>query len=220
MYLEKYLLSLYRKTFDERVSSLSTLNEIKRPDSSIHKRSLSDVPGDLFKSKEKSLVINSSSSLQTQDSMEKFVDSGIHRCHSSLSHSACNIKTSPPRGTLAEAVDSFHSLPLSMLEVSENFSCMLKFCTVSYYETPSNPLTTTRGIYQTNILKWCLHFFQRNQFPWYNYLMNCFHVKQFQGIQLFFSVNQPNAPVVMLLLLSLVALRINDIGQSHQYDML
>ncbi|KAM7474961.1 hypothetical protein LguiB_022204 [Lonicera macranthoides] len=120
VYLEKYLLSLYRKTFDGRVSSLSTLNEIKRPDSSIHKRSLSDVPGDRFKSKKKSSVINSSSSLQTQDSIGKFVDSGIHRCHSSLSQSACNIKTSPPRGTLAEAVDSFHSLPLSMLERAQD----------------------------------------------------------------------------------------------------
>ncbi|GFY89960.1 electron transporter, putative [Actinidia rufa] len=44
-------------------------------------------------------------------------DSSIHRSHSSLSqHSARSFRTYAPTGALAEAVESYHSLPLSMLE--------------------------------------------------------------------------------------------------------
>lgn len=50
---------------------------------------------------------------------QNLLDAGIHRSHSSLSqHSACSIRTSPPLKSLAKAVDSYHSLPLSMLEVT------------------------------------------------------------------------------------------------------
>lgn len=49
---------------------------------------------------------------------QKILDSSIHRSHSSLSqHSACSIRTSSPMMSLNKAVDSYHSLPLSMLEV-------------------------------------------------------------------------------------------------------
>ncbi|KAK9287115.1 hypothetical protein L1049_015526 [Liquidambar formosana] len=48
---------------------------------------------------------------------QKLSDSSIHRSHSSLSQrSACSTRTSPPTGIVAEAVYSYHSLPLSMLE--------------------------------------------------------------------------------------------------------
>lgn len=49
---------------------------------------------------------------------QPLLDSSIHRSHSSLSQTAaCSFRTSPPRPTVAEAAHSYHSLPLSMLEV-------------------------------------------------------------------------------------------------------
>ncbi|CAL5333651.1 unnamed protein product [Camellia sinensis] len=94
VYLERYLLSLYRRTFDERVSFLSTVDEKSKSKSAAHDWMLSEVSG-----------------------ANTIVDSGIHRSHSSLSQrSAHSFRTSPPMGTLAEAVQSYHSLPLSMLQ--------------------------------------------------------------------------------------------------------
>lgn len=46
------------------------------------------------------------------------VDTTVLRSHSSLSHNASAFKPSPLVGVLADAVDSYHSLPLSMLEYS------------------------------------------------------------------------------------------------------
>lgn len=49
---------------------------------------------------------------------DPLIDTGIYRSHSSLSqHSACSFRASPPFEAVAEAVDAYHSLPLSMLEV-------------------------------------------------------------------------------------------------------
>ncbi|XP_016479610.2 uncharacterized protein LOC107800872 isoform X2 [Nicotiana tabacum] len=116
MYLEKYLLSLYRKTFAKRLESLSK------------ERKLSEVKKHNNKSMENPITNSTSPSLSPfgnppEECTEKkgapnLVDTTILRSHSSLSHTAASFKPSPSVGFLADAVDSYHSLPLSMLEVS------------------------------------------------------------------------------------------------------
>lgn len=107
VYLEKCLLSMYRKTFDERASILSTFDENSYSNSAMNKSRFPDHPGHHITRKESghlsgSMIVENSS---------------IHRSHSSLSqHSACSFRTYPPMGTLSKAVNSYHSLPLSMLE--------------------------------------------------------------------------------------------------------
>ncbi|XP_055809008.1 uncharacterized protein LOC129877518 [Solanum dulcamara] len=95
MYLEKYLLSMYRKTFAKRLESLDETKHI----SQVTKENKSNPPED-----------------QCKD--PSLVDTSILRCHSSLSHTAlaASFKPSPLVGVLADALDSYHSLPLSMLQ--------------------------------------------------------------------------------------------------------
>ncbi|XP_058214045.1 uncharacterized protein LOC131325673 isoform X2 [Rhododendron vialii] len=113
VYLEKYLLSMYRKNFDERVSILTTFdsnlnsNSNSNSKSATHKSIFREAPGHHIARKE-------SGDLSGSMILE---NSSIQRSHSSLSqHSACSFRAYPPVGTLAEAVHSYHSLPLSMLE--------------------------------------------------------------------------------------------------------
>ncbi|KAL7206627.1 hypothetical protein ACSBR2_019361 [Camellia fascicularis] len=129
VYMEKCLLSLYRKTFDERASFLSTLDEKSTSTSTTHKWVSLKVPGHNVSTKNESSVINSNCFPPSQDSIynppkesgdisgtKALLDSSIRRCHSSLSQrSACSFIASP-MGSFAEAVHSHHSLPLSMLE--------------------------------------------------------------------------------------------------------
>lgn len=127
LYFERYLLSLYRKTFDQQMSSVSTADG--RLDSALvtEKGTSSEVSGQaeensiLHHSRNLMPPRNSLGSLQECDDMwepEKLLDSSIHRSHSSLSQrSFCSFRTSP-RKFLNNAVNSYHSLPLSMLEVT------------------------------------------------------------------------------------------------------
>ncbi|KAL3538934.1 hypothetical protein ACH5RR_002300 [Cinchona calisaya] len=129
VYLEKYLLSMYRKTFAKRLTSSSMVRE--RP----NRNSLSNKPLSL-EIPECNIIEDSATNAGNLMSSEGSVDnplkecddilgsqilfdSSIHRSHSSLSHrSAVAVRTSPLQGPLAvaEAVESYHSLPLSMLE--------------------------------------------------------------------------------------------------------
>ncbi|XVF15680.1 hypothetical protein REPUB_Repub09cG0176000 [Reevesia pubescens] len=104
VYLEQYLLSLYRKAFDQQVSSISPSKRDERLKSPV------DTPRGRFS--EVSIPDNASkvenSALQSgyRDNswkepngigQEKVLDSGVHRCHSSLSqHSVFSSRTSPP----------------------------------------------------------------------------------------------------------------------------
>ncbi|KAM6541731.1 hypothetical protein CsatB_006178 [Cannabis sativa] len=133
-YLERHLLSLYRKTFDQKVLSVSTVNGRLNSVLSTEKGISSEASSqDIIPQKETS-VIYSGSSVSPRFSLgnsqecvdawepEKLLDSSIHRSHSSLSQrSACSFRASP-RKFLNKAVDSYHSLPLSMLEQAENAS--------------------------------------------------------------------------------------------------
>lgn len=127
MYLEQYLLSLYRKNFDQQMSSLSTMEGRLKSTSVMHKDIFGKVAGyDIMSEKEDS-VIHSGHLMLPQNSnakecndiwrTRKLLDSSINRSDSSLSqHSACLTRASPPMKFLTKAVDSYHSLPLSMLE--------------------------------------------------------------------------------------------------------
>ena len=146
MYLEQYLLSLYRKRFNEHISSLSTKERRLESASYINKSTsaLSDndsipdihkgasvVPPSGALSDREISVPCSSDIISTSDSggfqlkeynnqlePESVLDSSIHRCYSALSQqTACSIEASS-ENIKTKAVDSYHSLPLFMLEVS------------------------------------------------------------------------------------------------------
>lgn len=147
VYLEQYLLSLYRKKFDQQKSSESTV------EGRLNKEMFQKVPEyDIMSEKEDSAV-HSTHSMLPQNSIgnplqecndiwgtQKQLDSSIHRSHSSLSQrSACLTRTSPPMKFLNKGVGLYHSLPLSMLEVTfyANISIVAKMpLTFSLYSIP------------------------------------------------------------------------------------
>ncbi|XP_021300264.1 uncharacterized protein LOC110428688 isoform X2 [Herrania umbratica] len=129
-YLEKYLLSLYRKNFNKRFSSLTTTDEVLRPTSVAHKEMFPEVQAPYMSDKE-NLATQTSDLESSRNSIgnppkecsdisgtEKLLDSSIHRSHSSLSQRSAYSVTSPQKA-VAKAVDLYHSLPLSMLEQAQ-----------------------------------------------------------------------------------------------------
>nr|GMC81085.1 uncharacterized protein LOC109161268 [Ipomoea batatas] len=134
--LEKYLLSMYRKAFDKRLSALSTKNHKEKEELSRKEMIFSEAnkPADCKSTEKRPVIASTSPALQQPQGLvnsppkecsggtQKLLDSSILRTHSSLSHAGCSFRTSPPIGALAEALDSYHSLPLSMLERAQELS--------------------------------------------------------------------------------------------------
>ncbi|XP_015574576.1 uncharacterized protein LOC8279547 isoform X1 [Ricinus communis] len=131
VHLERYLLSLYRKTFDQQVTPQSTIDERCKMNSSMQKKVLPVVPRQDNMIANRNSVNHSSCLTRPQDSsgnqtkqfngtwgLENLLDSSIYRCHSSISQRSTG--TSPPMKSMASAADSYHSLPLSMLEQAQN----------------------------------------------------------------------------------------------------
>ncbi|KAK6136796.1 hypothetical protein DH2020_029466 [Rehmannia glutinosa] len=134
IYLEKYLLSMYRRNFAKRLSTLPRVDEKPETNDETHNRISSEVAKtNLEPLKEEDSVISYRNFVSRDDSAnmlptikcndilgsDNLIDSGIFRSHSSLSqHSACSFRMSPPFEAVAEGVDAYHSLPLSMLEDS------------------------------------------------------------------------------------------------------
>ncbi|KAL0334778.1 UNVERIFIED_CONTAM: hypothetical protein Sradi_4689700 [Sesamum radiatum] len=130
VYLEKYLLSMYRRSFAKRLSTLPIADERPRTNAETHNQMSSEVAKSNLESVNENSVIRCSTVVPHDDSENMFstkcndilgaetlIDTGINRSQSSLSHrSACSFRTSPPFEAVAEAVDAYHSLPLSMLE--------------------------------------------------------------------------------------------------------
>ncbi|XP_060193224.1 uncharacterized protein LOC132622611 isoform X2 [Lycium barbarum] len=127
-HLEQYLLSLYRKAFDQQISSLSPPtkdDKLKSPLSTPRRRldfSNSDV---MLKREKSSSRVDSQSELNPQketNSMaeDKINESGVHRSHSSLSQRSA--MSTPPEETLGKALRACHSQPLSMMEYAQNAS--------------------------------------------------------------------------------------------------
>ncbi|XP_073027704.1 uncharacterized protein [Primulina eburnea] len=130
VYLEKYLLAMYRRNFSKKVSSLPTVDEQQKTDSRTNGYVVLELPRTNLGSASENSFIRYSKSAKNDNpggdtlwrcddilGAETLVYSGIDRSHSSLSqYSASSFRISPPFEAFAEAVDSYHSLPLSMLE--------------------------------------------------------------------------------------------------------
>ncbi|MCL7026537.1 hypothetical protein MKW94_022121, partial [Papaver nudicaule] len=118
VYLEQYLLTLYRKAFDEQSSILSPSSKdetLKSPRVSrlgiTPKIENLEVQSSRLRSPRDSTT-NSQRKPNSIAATEKLLDSGIDRSHSSLSHhSAFSIRTSP-RENHAKSLQSCHSQPL------------------------------------------------------------------------------------------------------------
>nr|XP_023887113.1 uncharacterized protein LOC111999224 [Quercus suber] len=127
VYLEQYLLSLYRKKYDQQKSCVSTV------EGRLNKEMFRKVPEYDIMSEKEDPVTHSTHHMLPQNSIgnplqecndiwgtQKQLDSSIHRSHSSLSQrSACLSRTSPPMKFLNKGVGLYHSLPLSMLEQAQ-----------------------------------------------------------------------------------------------------
>ncbi|TQD76720.1 hypothetical protein C1H46_037754 [Malus baccata] len=148
VHLERHLLSLYRKTFDQQISSESNVAERLNSSPLITRKGVSaEVPGQDVTQENDNTVTSSNDLLSPRHStgnllkecndildQQKLLDSSIHRCYSSLSqHSTCSIRTSPRTKSRAKAVDSYHSLPFSMLEQSQ--SATTSVYPMEHYET-------------------------------------------------------------------------------------
>ncbi|CAN1224983.1 hypothetical protein LINGRAPRIM_LOCUS930 [Linum grandiflorum] len=114
VYLEQYLLSLYRKAFDQQVSSKE---EGSKSAVTTPRLRFQDVP-------RPNVTSTSQFCCQSQDNpsrQEKLLDSSVQRSQSSLSQcSAFSGRASPPADSLGRAVRSCHSQPLSMIEFAQN----------------------------------------------------------------------------------------------------
>ncbi|KAL0343587.1 UNVERIFIED_CONTAM: hypothetical protein Sangu_1246100 [Sesamum angustifolium] len=133
-HLEQYLLSLYRKAFDQQMCSLSPSKKdevLKCPLATPRRRRLDFSRSDITSAREsapeaETQTLSNSRKEANGSSEEKLVDSGVQRSHSSLSQrSALANRTSPPEEALGKAVRACHSQPLSMMECMCNIYCKL-----------------------------------------------------------------------------------------------
>lgn len=123
---------MYRKKFNQQQSNPSNMEGRSKSTSVMHDEIIEVAGYDIMSEKDDS-IIHSSHLKFPRNSIAKppdagndiwgtrmLLDSSIHRSHSLLSqHSACLTRTSPAKFP-TKAVDSYHSLPLSMLEVTLN----------------------------------------------------------------------------------------------------
>ncbi|XP_022844826.1 uncharacterized protein LOC111367936 isoform X1 [Olea europaea var. sylvestris] len=126
-HLEQYLLSLYRKAFDQQMSSLSPTKKndaLKSPLATPMRRRFDFSRSDLTSAREKLAHARSNSWKEGNSQYEeKLVDSAVQRSHSSLSQrTTMSNRTSPPADALCKAVRACHSQPLSMMEYAQNTS--------------------------------------------------------------------------------------------------
>ncbi|PRQ23516.1 putative ternary complex factor MIP1, leucine-zipper [Rosa chinensis] len=133
VFLERHLLSLYRKTFDQCIPSELTVAERQSSSSVTHEGSYKEFSGqDVTPESNKTITYADDLTLPRSTSgkpfkecngiwePEKLLDLSIHRCYSSLSQrSTCSPKTSPRTKCQTKNVDSYHSLPFSMLEQAQ-----------------------------------------------------------------------------------------------------
>ncbi|KAG5089540.1 hypothetical protein JHK86_002152 [Glycine max] len=145
VYLEQHLLSLYRKAFDQQLSSVSPTSKeesVKFPLTTHSARFINfSMPEVLTKRECSTVQSNEHNKLETlrkeydryepetfrneqsRDLLEeKHLDSGVYRCHSSLSHCPAFTRESPPADSLAKSLRACHSQPLSMLEYAQSSS--------------------------------------------------------------------------------------------------
>lgn len=114
-HLEQYLLSLYRKAFDQQISCPyddSSKSPLITPRGKYVETCRNDISLKLQES-------NNNGGLKEEEEEEDIVlDSGVNRCHSSLSHHSIE----NPVNTLGKELRACHSQPLSMMEYAQNNS--------------------------------------------------------------------------------------------------
>lgn len=107
-HLEEYLLLLYRKAFDHQLALSSSKMKVDEQ----KKRDCLKMPQDHAKSNappRKDIEVHGQQGI--------ILDSSIRRTHSSLSHhSNYSIQSPPLAGKAAEAMYSYHSVPITLLE--------------------------------------------------------------------------------------------------------
>ncbi|WCJ30997.1 hypothetical protein M5689_012516 [Euphorbia peplus] len=126
VYLEQYLLSLYRKAFDEKTSSVSSSNKNERaksPEATPRSRFPDANKPDITCKGANPTHENTWKESNNTEKDEKLLDSGVNRCYSSLSQcSAFATRACPPAESSGRAVRACHSQPLSMMEYAQNTS--------------------------------------------------------------------------------------------------
>ncbi|XP_070669597.1 uncharacterized protein [Malus domestica] len=134
-HLEQYLLSLYRRAFDGKFSSVSPSKKDERLKPTLTSpriRFLEVSEPDMPLEGENLAVQSSGQSLENSQKEfnaiggeEKLLDSSVHRCHSSLSQRSAFLSRTSPEESLANTLRSCHSQPLSMMEYAQNTSSNL-----------------------------------------------------------------------------------------------
>ncbi|QHO19101.1 uncharacterized protein DS421_11g326010 [Arachis hypogaea] len=160
VYLEQHLLSLYRKAFDPQLPSVSPPTKEERVESPLittPRARYTEVsrPHEVLTERECSAVQSNSHMLDTirkehtngykvetpekehsvSQPEEQHLDSGVYRCHSSLSHCPAFATAQSPTASLRAC----HSQPLSMMED------MVK-CIAAIYCKLADPPTTNPGL--------------------------------------------------------------------------
>ncbi|RDX67604.1 hypothetical protein CR513_53498, partial [Mucuna pruriens] len=144
VYLEQYLLSLYRKAFDQQLPSVAPFTKeerVKSPPTPPRARFIEVSKPEILTKRGCSAVQSIDHELDTlqkeyneykpetlgkeynvHQPEGKHLDSGVYRCHSSLSQcTSFTTRVSPPAAeALTESLRACHSQPLSMMEYSQN----------------------------------------------------------------------------------------------------
>lgn len=143
VYLEQHLLSLYRKAFDQQLSSVSPSTKeerLKSPLTTPRKRFIQVSEPEGLTKRECSAVQSNGCEFDTPQKEHngyelqslgkeytvgqpegKYLDSGVYRSHSSLSQCAAFTTTaSPTAESSTKSLRACHSQPLSMMEVSKS----------------------------------------------------------------------------------------------------
>uniref|UniRef100_A0A1D1XVP1 Golgin subfamily A member 2 n=1 Tax=Anthurium amnicola TaxID=1678845 RepID=A0A1D1XVP1_9ARAE len=134
-YLEQYLLSLYRKAFDEQVSILSSPTAGKRSEPPSSSQTVwyggsgTEIPPKQGSKSDKAYHTPVARKLNTTPTNEvcfagcprRLTGPDVHRSHSALSQrSICSGRMSPQAENIARALRECHSQPLSFLENEPN----------------------------------------------------------------------------------------------------
>ncbi|KAM7263634.1 hypothetical protein ACFE04_001317 [Oxalis oulophora] len=127
VYLEQYLLSLYRKAFDQQATSVSppTKNERSKSALTTPRARFIDFSGLNVESsavKSDSLPLdNSRKEFNNNKGEDRLLDSSVNRCHSSLpQRSVFSNRKSPPQESFGKTIRACHSQPLSMAEYAQD----------------------------------------------------------------------------------------------------
>ncbi|KAL1324104.1 uncharacterized protein LOC107628929 isoform X1 [Arachis ipaensis] len=128
VYLEQHLLSLYRRRFDQQITTLSTKERRLETASDIERGTVEGATLEkettVMQYSNISPSNNNSTNCEVKEYYNQLVPdtvlgSSVHRCHSELSQrSVCLVEASPEH-IKSKTLDNYHSLPLSMLEQAQ-----------------------------------------------------------------------------------------------------